>query len=206
MSNYKNVTMEEISKMIGLHKKWLAGDSDGVFGDFSGMNLSGFTFRNRDLRNANFKYSFLHNADFGGADLQGADFVGAKLYNANFHQAKLDPDARIPMICPETGPILGYKKAKYNLIVTLIIPSSALRSSGTTNICRCSKATVVSITHIDGSEYDTITHSVPSLFDDDFIYTVGEVVEEPRFNTDRFDPSGHGIYFYLNKMDAICHE
>ncbi|NEU74888.1 hypothetical protein PI95_020600 [Hassallia byssoidea VB512170] len=46
--------------------------------DFSGQNLRGKSFKNRDLTQANFSY----------ADLRGANFVNAKLVGANFSYAK----------------------------------------------------------------------------------------------------------------------
>lgn len=42
--------------------------------NFSGCNLQGCSFRNKDLTNANFSYTNLQGVDFTGADLRGANF------------------------------------------------------------------------------------------------------------------------------------
>lgn len=67
---------------------------------------------------------------------------------ANLSGAKLD----WPLVCPEKGSFIGYKKCRDDLIVELEIPEDALRSSATTRKCRCSKANMLSITNLDGSE------------------------------------------------------
>ena len=45
--------------------------------------------------------------------------------------------------------------------------------------------------------------SVQSDYDSKFIYTVGEVVEVPDFNTDRWDECSTGIHFFINRQEAV---
>ena len=79
------------------------------------------------------------------------------------------------MNCPEKGSFIGFKRVRGDLIVELEITEDALRSSATGRKYRCSKAKVLSITNIDGTESNT--NSARSLWDPDFVYLVGETIE-----------------------------
>ena len=103
--------------------------------DLSGAYLSDADLRDADLRNAD-----LHGAYLNGAYLSGADLSDADLHGAYLRDAKNVP--YIPMVCPEEGKFIGWKKAKVeekNVIVKLEIPASAKRSSSTSRKCRCDK-------------------------------------------------------------------
>ena len=128
-------------------------------------------------------------ADLSGADLRDADLSdtnlrGADLSGANLRGANNVP--YIPMVCPEEGDFIGWKKAEGNknkVIVKLRIPSDAKRSSATTRKCRCSKAEVIAIYNIDGTVAgETTCHSD---YDKNFIYEVGKTVEVTDFSENR---------------------
>ena len=127
-------------------------------------------------------------ANLYGANLRGADLYGAK--NIPF----------IPYSCPDTGSFVGYKKAN-GYIVELEILSDARRCSATTRKCRCDKAKVLSIQNIDGSMADI--KKIESSYDARFIYTVGEIVEEPNFDEDRWNECSKGIHFFINRQEAV---
>ena len=57
--------------------------------DCSGMNLSGMSLGNSDLRGKNLRGADLSNAHLGYADLRGADLRNANLNNANLGAANL---------------------------------------------------------------------------------------------------------------------
>ena len=105
------------------------------------------------------------------------------------------------MACPEEGSFIGYKKSRDNYIVKLEILSDAKRCSGTGRKCRCSKARVLSITNSDGtSNYIT---SVPSKFDSDFVYKIGEIVSVSDFDEDRWNECSTGIHFFITREEAV---
>ena len=137
-------------------------------------------------------------ADLRGADLYGADLRGAVLYGADLREAENVPF--IPMACPDKGSFIGYKKA-HNLIVELEICEDARRSSATRRKCRCDKAKVISITTVNGEDAEVT--EIASDRDEDFIYKVGEIVEEPNFCEDRFRECAGGIHFFINRQEAI---
>ena len=91
------------------------------------------------------------------ADLRWADLSGAKL--------------DWPLACQEKGSFIGYKKCRNNLIVELEIPEDAYRCSATSKKCRCSKAKVLSITNLDGSE--SKNGVAVSEYDSSFVYRIG---------------------------------
>ena len=162
------------------------------FADMYGADLNYACLTFADLRLAN-----LYRANLTGADLRCADLNGAKVDMANIIDAK---NIDFPILCPEKGSFIGFKKAN-GLIVELEILSDALRSSATTRKCRCSKAKVVSITNLDGSPSGVA--SIPSSYDCNFIYTIGDIVEVADFDTDRWNECAPGIHFFITRQEAV---
>ena len=185
--------------------------------ELSGANLSGANLYNADLRCADLRGANLLNADLSdaelseanlsGVDLSRANLSGANLLNADLSDAELSGAKNvpyIPMVCPEEGDFIGWKKAEGNkdkVIVKLHIPSDAKRSSATTRKCRCSKAEVIAIYNLDGTEAgETTCHSD---YYNSFIYEVGKIVEVTDFNEDRWKECAKGIHFFISRQEAI---
>lgn len=108
-----------------------------------------------------------------------------------------------PLQCPETGSFTGYKKA-CGYIVKLEICADAKRSSATSRKCRCSKAKVLGITNMDGSESELT--GVASDYDENFIYRVGETVEVPDFDKNRWNECAAGIHFFITRDEAVMYQ
>ena len=159
----------------------------------SGANLRGANLRDANLCGAN-----LHGADLCGAYLRDANLCGAYLHGAYLRGANYIP--YIPLACPSDGAFIGWKKVNGKL-VQLEIPADAKRSSATTMKCRCSKAMVISITNIDGSnEVDEVLNTLQVS---KCLYKVGQLVIPDSFDEDRWNECSHGIHFFINKEDAI---
>ena len=107
------------------------------------------------------------------------------------------------MQCPEEGSFIGFKKAG-GKIVKLLIPEEAKRSSATSRKCRCSKAKVLSITELDGS--DSGLESIQSDYSAGFVYKVGEEVSVPDFDENRWDECSTGIHFFITRDEAVRYE
>ena len=161
--------------------------------DLSGADLSGANLYSADLRGVN-----LSGADLHDANLRGADLRGANLSYANLSGAEEVP--YIPMVCPEEGDFIGWKRAG-DKIVKLRIPEDALRSSSTTRKCRCNKAEVIEIYNIDGTIADE--RIVKSSYDSSFTYEVGKTVEVQDFDTNRWEECTRGIHFFINRQEAV---
>ncbi len=180
---------EELANILELHKKWIMGETGG---------------KRADLRDA-----VLCNAVLCNADLRGADLRGAVLCRANLHGCKTDGviynenTAGFTLVCPEKGSYIGYKKVN-GLIVELMIPEDAKRSSATSRKCRASKAVVVSITNPDGSSAGK--ESVASEYDPNFVYTVGVTVEVKDFCADRWIDCAPGIHHFITRGEAVMYE
>ena len=176
--------------------------------DLIGANLSVINLRNADLRgtnlsNADLRGSDLSNADLrvtclSGADLSCAYLRGAELLGANLSGAKNIPF--IPMACPDTGAFIGYKKAS-GYILKLEILQDARRSSSNSRKCRCDKAKVLEIQNLYGDIANV--KEVKSDYDKNFIYRLGEIVEEPNFCEDRWNECAEGIHFFINRQEAV---
>ena len=164
------------------------------------LNLADLRFANiygTDLNDACLSF-----ADLSRTNLHGADLTGANLREANLRWADLSDAKNIdfPISCPEKGSFIGFKKAN-GLIIELEIPSDALRSSATTRKCRCSKAKVISITNLDGSPSGVT--SIPSSWDGNFIYSIGDIVEVADFDTNRWNECAPGIHFFITRQEAV---
>ena len=163
-----------------------------------GANLYGANLYGADLSEANLYGANLSEANLYGADLYEADLYGANLRGADLRETKA---MSCPLACPEEGSFIGFKKTRNDLIVKLEIPADALRCSATGRKCRCSKAKVLSITTLDGSESDVIF--AQSNHDDNFFYAVGETVEVSNFDPDRWNECSTGIHFFITRQEAV---
>ena len=150
-----------------------------------------------DLRGADLRGADLMGADLRGANLRGANLMGANLRGADLRGAKLD----WPLVCQEKGSFIGYKKCRNDLIVELEIPEDAYRCSATSKKCRCSKAKVLSITNLDGSE--SKSDVAVSKYDSSFVYRIGETIEVTDFDQNRWNECSTGIHFFMNREDAV---
>ena len=217
----------DIKLILEKHAKWAKGEDGGERADLHnadlrgadlcdadlrdanlcGADLRGANLSDGNLRNANLCCANLCCANLRGADLCGANLSGADLRDANLCDAKNTNKtawdaytAFYPLQCPETGSFIGYKKAA-DKIVMLEICADAKRSSATSRKCRCSKAKVLSITHLDGS--DSGLTEVRSNYSKEFVYRVGEVAEVPDFDDNRWNECAAGIHFFITRDEAV---
>ena len=168
--------------------------------DLRGANLSGADLSGAYLIGADLRCTDLINAYLIGADLKHADLSDADLRGSNSKDIKVDyMTVGYNIACPEEGEFIGYKKANGYLVKLLILEDSK-RSSATTSKCRCDKAKVLDIEDIETSEK---INSVSSEYDENFIYTVGEIVKVDNFDEDRWNECTTGIHFFVNKENAI---
>ena len=211
--NFRTITREELNDVLIKHGLWLSGKPDGIRADLYRANLIGANLSGANLSRADLSRADLYRADLSGADLYRANLIGANLSGADLSGADLSgadlsgadlsgaENLNIPIACPEEGSFIGFKKASNNYIVKLEIPEDALRCSATSRKCRCSKAKVVSITNIDGT--DVGITSVASNYDENFIYTIGETVFVSNFEPDRWKECAPGIHFFITRQEAV---
>ena len=222
------ITKEQLDDILRKHALWINNESGGERANLRGANLSEANLRGAnlseadlreaDLRGANLYQANLYQANLSRAnlsranlyqaDLYQADLYQANLYQANLYQANLSranlreaKNLNFPIACPEEGSFIGFKKCQDGKIVKLKIPVDALRCSATGRKCRCSKAKVLSITNIDGT--DANVGMAISKYDRNFIYKVGETIEVPNFNTDRWNECSTGIHFFITRQEAV---
>ena len=193
----KRFTNEELAEILRKHNLWLDNNPDGIRANLSGANLRWANLRWANLSGANLSEANLSGADLSEANLRWANLSRADLSEANLSEAK---NANWPIACPEKGSFIGFKKAR-SYIVELEIQSDALRSSATSRKCRCSKAKVISITNLDGTETDI--SEIASSYDEEFVYRLGEIVEVSNFDEDRWNECAPGIHFFITRGEAV---
>lgn len=193
----RTITQEELNEILELHKKWMNGKDGGKRAILRCANLCGADLYNADLSYADLCGAILHCADLRCADLRNADLSGANIANIQYS----NETSFFALQCPEEGSFIGYKKARDQKIVKLLITEDAKRSSATTRKCRCSKAKVLYITNLDGS--DSGLTSINSISDPNFTYRIGEIVEVPNFDEDRWNECSTGIHFFITREEAV---
>ena len=183
------------------------------FADLRGANLRGadlrcadlscVDLRRADLGGTNLRGVNLSFADLRGANLRGANLGGTNLRGADLSCADLNDVTNMfsPIACPEKGSFIGFKKCKDDLIVEIEILEDSLRCSATSRKCRCSKARVISITNIDGTNSNLTTAT--SKHDANFKYNIGEIVEVNDFDTNRWNECSTGIHFFITREEAV---
>lgn len=202
----KTYTKAELNGILRNHKHWLMEDMDGwekmranLFeANLCGANLFGAKLFGANLYGAKLCGANLCGADLYEANLRGADLCGTKLCGADLRGADNIPF--VPMTCPDTGAFVAWKKAN-GYIVKLEISEDARRSSATGRKCRCDKAKVIEIQELDGSSSELT--EVASGYDRNFVYRVGEIAEEPKYDENRWNECAPGIHFFINRQEAV---
>ena len=167
-----------------------------------GANLCGADLYKADLYKADLCGADLRGADLDKANLRGADLCGANLCGAILTGAILSDvkcnvnTAFFALQCPEKGSFIAWKKCRNDVIVKLMIPEDAERSSATSRKCRASKAVVLEVV---GAEKGI------SQYAEDMVYEVGKTIEPDSFDKDRWNESSHGIHFFLTREEAECY-
>jgi len=141
----------------------------------------------------------LSRANLSGADLSRADLSRANLYGADLSRADLSRAENVELAIAKTrilpdGDLIVWKKCRSEVIVKLLIPSTAKRSSAFGRKCRAEFATVL---EIFGAEVGISTNNP------NFIYRVGETVKptEP-FDDNWMEECSSGIHFFITRLEA----
>lgn len=143
---------------------------------------------------------------FNGCTFINCEFSGtfkASLFDCNF-------DTHIPympMTCPAEGDIVGWKvcrgqNIRMPYLVKLRIPDGVKRTSGFgSRKCRCERALVLDILHIDGTPVKEV--AVVSYYDKTFVYIKGQWVCCDHYDNDRRFVCSSGIHFFMERQEAI---
>lgn len=139
-------------------------------------------------------------------DEQSVSFDTTRWWNnSNIQPIVMQYAIPSPLACPSEGAFIGWKVADridiaIPVLIKLMIPASAKRTSSYGAECRCDKAKVLKIMSLDGSEnYDAAC----SIHDHTFIYKIDEYVEEPQYDSNRSNICSSGIHFFIDKQAAI---
>ena len=209
---------EQLQKILANHKNWLFGkegekadlsNADLSNADLSYANLNYANLIDADLSNAsliganlsyanlsyaNLSYASLIYADLSKANLNYANLSNASLIGANLNDALSNNNTSMYHLqCPEEGSYIAWKKCRNEVLIKLLIPEDALRSSATSRKCRASKATVLEII---GAEYAVSKH------DSTFTYKVGGTLEVEDFDTNRWEDCSTGIHHFITRAEA----
>lgn len=223
-------------EVIEAHARWYAEelDENGVVrddlrADFSGADLRGALMPDQLLYGAIFRGANLHGADLTKCDLCRADLTGANLHYTRIEGANLHDAVGlqfIPIGCPDTGAFIGWKQAhmrrggevcEEHVILKLLIPEDAYRTSDTRRECRASKVKVLEIQAIDGTvlidENTQTDDCAVSIKHPEVEYRVGQITEaqpgyletHQRFENTRYYHHNNGIFFFINRGDAVLY-
>ena len=116
----------------------------------------------------------------------------------------------VPMACPRTGEFIAWKVCKRteggyrekHVLVKLLVPEDAKRSSAFGKKCRCSKAKVLGFYEPDGREI-RYALTARSIYEGSFVYRKWATVSASDFDPDRFNECASGIHFFYEMEDAV---
>ena len=146
------------------------------------------------LRSADLYGADLRSADLYGADLRSADLRSADLYGADLRSASLNPvDAARLTTCPSSGSFTAFKKCNGGVIVKVLIPEDARRSSATGRKCR---AEFVDVLEVFGADFGVSQHDQKTR------YEVGKRVTCDSWCEDRWQECAGGIHFFITREEA----
>lgn len=178
---------------------------------FYNNKMNGIMFYVCNLNEAKIYSNDLFEGLFINCTLTNVKLTNTNLSGVGIKDCKLDNIIANPFTsfynlqCPEEGSFIGFKKAYINttpVIVKLQITEDSLRSSSTSRKCRCSKAKVLSISYLDGTECPEETIAC-SQHDNNFVYKIGEILEIKDFNKDRWKECASGIHFFITREEAV---
>lgn len=162
--------------------------------DLCDARLSGIKGLSVNLSNANLQNADLRGANLTNADLRGADLRDAIFDLATLTYAKLDKIEEIRRgICLDKV-MIGYKKCRNGVIVTLEIPQGAMVCGINKRMYRTNMAKVI--------DFDKNVSKAVSLADRKFIYRKGETVYPSVFDCQYDQECGAGIHFFRTKKEA----
>jgi hypothetical protein len=171
--------------------------------DLRNAQLNGADLRYADLTDANLGYSNLRNAILAGAHLAGVTFsylewdvvpLYTQFEGADLRGVELDESQKIRRGIYLKEPMMGYKKCRDNVVVTLEIPAHAIVFSINNEKCRTNVAKVIDI---DGG-----LDQAESIYDRKFIYRKGEMVYPDTFDCMYNIDCGGGIHFFRTRQEA----
>lgn len=170
----------------------------------NGASLRDANLNNADLRNANLKHTNLLNANLSSADcsyctlsytnLSGCNLKMTNFENSNLFNAILDESEKFRYGVILDKKMIGYKKCRNGLIVTLEIPKGAIVFSINGFKCRTNKAKCIAISNGVDIAY--------SNFDSSFKYEIGKTYTVKDFKLIYNIECASGIHFFKSREDA----
>ena len=218
-------------EVIEAHQRWVDEelDENGVVrddlrADFSGADLRGALMPDMCLYGAIFRDANLFCADLTKSDLSKAEMTGSNIYLARLEGASLQGATGVPYVplwCPDTGAFIGWKQAVLKstgdrVIVKLLIPEDAERTSDLRRECRADKVKVLEIQTIGGEvlidEHTRTGDCAISIKHSEVEYIVGEETRAVNAYFEDFQRFEHnqwhynnGIFFFTNRRDAVLY-
>lgn len=213
-----------VKVVLEWHRKWLDGDEDDMRADFSGKDLSGLDLRGVDMSYADLRGAKLRGTKFEGSNLQRANFADADLSDADLRRANLEKailkravlrgtnleqgtnlesaylggadltDAKLPDFQLPTGELIGYKKVRCGVVLTLEI-SEERTASLVGSKCRCRSVKVLAA-NVEGAEFR-------SIHDQNFVYRLGETITVENWSNDIRVECAPGIHFFRTYKEAL---
>jgi len=151
-----------------------------------------------NLSEANLSRANLSEADLSRASLSEANLSRASLCMANLYRADLSEAAALPAYQICEGVLSVWKKAS-RCVVNLEIPAEAKRTASlVSRKCRAEYAKVAAIFDAEGDP----VNSVSGDYDEEIIYTVGEIVRPDSYNDDPRIECTNGIHFFRTRKEA----
>lgn len=162
--------------------------------DLRYADLNGANLRYADLSGVDLRYANLSGVDLSETDLSETDLSGANLSGANLIDTKLNEAENYRKGQILKDKIIGFKKCKGNVVVTLEIPKDAIVFGINGKYFRTNIAKCINISNDSKIAF--------SFFDNSFTYEVGKTYEIKDFDLMYNVEAGKGIHFFKTLEEA----
>ena len=204
-ANLYNACLRNANLYGSILKNAKLDNADLCFVDLTYSNLYKASLKNARLKRANLSFASLAFADLSDSLLMFSDLTcvhieGANLSGAHLEYAVLDKVCGLPDYYKGkilTQDIIGYKKCRYDTVVTLKIPRGSIVFSINGTKCRTNKVMVLAIEDFDGNKVDRAMSTYKHMS-----YYVGDEITDYSFNCQYNIECSNGIHFFRTKEEA----
>lgn len=167
---------------------------------FRNQSVSASWFLNACVGHMDLTNAWVADNDFGGVDLSTVKCRKARFCGNKFSAETVFPAPAVKL--PPFGKGFdAWKKVYGDFVLKLWVPNSARRvSTPIDRKCRVDKAVVISAFNSDGTP--TSKKQFKSMYNEAFIYDVGNFVEVTEFNDDPLQPCRPGIHVFKSFKEA----
>ena len=194
--------IDEVTKFISADFRFVAFSSaDFCSVDFRSVDFSSVDFSYADFSYVDFRYADFRFVDFSFVNFSFTDFRYADFSSADFSSVDFRSVIHNYKITPQEGEFIGWKKSDKKILKLKIINAKNVSGGLIGRKLRTDKVEVLEIQDINGNILEE--KEVCSDYNKNFIYRVGEIIEEKKYIHSDLVECVYGIHFFITREEAV---